>query len=631
MPAAAHFDRLLELLELEWAAERERFSRLRASLDPRERVARGVSAADLELVDERWGVGGRLVVELRQATGATIPPTLGAGARVALRPPRATEDAAVEGVIARATETSLRVVLDGPLPVGAGDRLWLDWVADEVTFQRARDAVRRARGWSRGEERRKQELLVGLRAPRLAEAADPVSDFLNHEQREAAARALAAEDFFLIHGPPGTGKSTVLGEIAAREVEAGRTVLAVAGSNAAVDRLLEVCVGRGLRAVRVGHPARVSEALLEHTLDAQVQAHPNQPVVRALYDEGHELLGFARRQREQGRARDRFQRARDARGEGRSLLRQARELERQIVDAILDRAQVICVTCTALAGGQLAGRAFDVALFDEATQVIEPLAMLPWERAAKVILAGDHLQLPPTVLSPAAQGLERSLFERLLELHGPAVATMLREQHRMHEHIMAYPSRALYGGALRRHPGAPDGPLALAGVDAPPLLFLDTAGKGFDEERPPDSDSLRNPGEADLLMEQLRALVGAGLPGSEIAVLSPYAAQVALLRERLRGEGGLGGVEVGTVDAFQGREKEAVLVSLVRSNLQGAVGFLADRRRMNVAITRAKRHLFLVGDAGTLASHPFTEGLIAHATAVGGYRTAWEWEAITGA
>lgn len=623
MPSADHFDRLLELLQLEWAAERERFSRLRASLTTDQQLAQGIATADLEVVDERWGVGGRLSLELQRADGRPLPSTLGVGARISLRPRRSEAEAGVQGVVASSRETSLRVILDGAPPQWLGDRLWLDLLADEVTSTRAREAVIRAKGWARGGELRKRELLLGTRTPRASQPPGDVSDFLNEEQREAARGALAADDFFLIHGPPGTGKSTVLGEVATREAARGKTLLAVAGSNAAVDRLLEVCVGRGLRVVRVGHPARVSEALWEHTLEAQLQAHPNQRVVRDLYDEGHELLGFARRQREQGRAGDRFQRAREARGEGRALLRQARELERQMVQAILDRAQVICATCSALGGRLLEGRTFDVALFDEATQVIEPLALLPWERAAKVILAGDHLQLPPTVLSTGARDLERSLFERLLDDHGPQVGTMLLEQHRMHDHIMAFPSRELYGGLLRRHPDAPVAPLGLAGVDAPPLLFLDTSGKGFDDELPAGSDSHQNPGEAELVAGQVRALRRGGLPCEEIVVLTPYAAQVALLRELLRGEG----VEIGTVDAFQGREKEAVLISLTRANAKGAIGFLADRRRMNVAITRAKRHLFLVGDAGTLAAHPFYERLIAHATEVGGYRTAWSWEA----
>jgi superfamily I DNA and/or RNA helicase len=231
-------------------------------------------------------------------------------------------------------------------------------------------------------------------------------------------------------------------------------------------------------------------------------------------------------------------------------------------------------------------------------------------------------------LEASRAGLSRSLFERLLELHGPSLARMLREQHRMHEDIMAFPSRALYGGELRAHPDVARRTLAeldnisiSAGEDlGMPVLFLDTAGKGFDDEAGEDGESWRNLLEAALVASRVRALLDAGALPGQISVVAPYSAQVQALRALLPVEG----LEVDTVDGFQGRENEAVVVSLTRSNPQGEVGFLADLRRMNVAITRARRHLLVVGDSATVSAHPFYRGFIEHATRVGGYRSAWD-------
>jgi superfamily I DNA and/or RNA helicase len=214
---------------------------------------------------------------------------------------------------------------------------------------------------------------------------------------------------------------------------------------------------------------------------------------------------------------------------------------------------------------------------------------------------------------------------------------MLRRQYRMHAGIMAFSSERFYDDRLVADPTVADHTLAPLltptepELDVPPLLFLDTAGRGLDEALAPDSDSYRNPGEAHLIVARVAELSAAGLGLEQMGVITPYAAQVALLRERLGAAGfgaGFGaGLEVATVDAFQGREKEAILVSLCRSNAEGSIGFLADLRRMNVALTRARRHLFVVGDSATLGEQPFYAAFVEHAQGQGGYRSVWEWDA----
>ena len=307
----------------------------------------------------------------------------------------------------------------------------------------------------------------------------------------------------------------------------------------------------------------------------------------------------------------------------------ARVLERKALNSVLERADVVCATLAALEGSVLRSRSWDVALLDEATQALEPLALIAFVKAPLVILAGDPKQLGPTVLSldAAKQGLGTSLFERLLKEYGDEVKVLLQEQYRMHEDIMRFPSTEMYGGALRAHPSVARRTLAEvltpgAAVDAPPLLFLDTAGKGFEEAKAEGTESLWNEGEADLVVARANELLAAGLAPRELAVITPYRAQARALRDRLPDLD----VEVDTVDGFQGREKDAVLLSLVRSNTEQALGFLEDLRRMNVAITRPRRHLFVVGDSATLSSHDFYARFLEEVQRQSGYRSAWEWK-----
>jgi predicted DNA helicase len=316
------------------------------------------------------------------------------------------------------------------------------------------------------------------------------------------------------------------------------------------------------------------------------------------------------------------------RREARDLLAEARRLEAQAVERILDAATVVCATTTGLDSEILGQRRFDLAVIDEAAQSTEPGCWIPLTRCDRLILAGDHCQLPPTVLSPeaAAADFGLSLQERLVARHGTDVTRRLTVQYRMHEAIMAFSALEFYDGELaadssvRGHRLCDLPGIKVNALTEQPLHFLDTAGAGFEEQREPDGESLLNPDEARLLCRQVTQLLDAGIKPGDMAVIAPYSAQVRLLRQQLN----VAGLEIDSVDGFQGREKEAVLISLVRSNSEGKIGFLADVRRMNVALTRARRKLIVVGDSATLSNEPFYQRLIRYFESVDAYHTVWE-------
>jgi predicted DNA helicase len=332
----------------------------------------------------------------------------------------------------------------------------------------------------------------------------------------------------------------------------------------------------------------------------------------------------------------RFTRAKPARGAKRDLRQEAsqlfadaRRLESMAIENILDTADVVCATTTGLDSEILGRRQFDLAVIDEACQSTEPGCWIPLLRAGRVVLAGDHCQLPPTVISAdaAAQGFAVSLFERLIGMLGPDIARRLEVQYRMHEQIAEFSSREFYDGQLVADPSVAGHLLCdLPGVTAnaateAPLAFIDTAGAGYDEELEPDGESRLNVREAALVGRKVHELLQAGLRGGDIAVIAPYAAQGRLLRQQL---GDVPGLEIDSVDGFQGREKEAVVISLVRSNPEGEIGFLSDVRRTNVALTRARRRLLVIGDGATLSTHPFYRRLLDYFESVGAYRSVWE-------
>ncbi len=455
---------------------------------------------------------------------------------------------------------------------------------------------------------------------------------LNAAQKKAVEKSLAAKDISLVHGPPGTGKTTVLIEIIRQALARKASIFVTAPSNTACDNLLERLIERKVNALRLGHPARVGEHLREHTLDFKLALHPT---VREIEKAGADLL----------RLQKKFKRGSPGKSEEQALRREISLLRQEILNLhkevfrrVMREAEVVVGTPTSVQDRSVREKEFDLVVIDEATQATEPMAWIPITSARKVVMAGDHFQLPPTVRSKEAaqKGLAVTLFERYHEILAEDFKTLLDRQYRMNEKIMGFSSRVFYESRLIADESVRTRTLSqLKGVKKcsdteESLLYVDTAGKGFEEKLELGSESRYNPEEAELVLTELKKMMDAGVPASEIAVISPYSAQVRLLTQIAGAQRAVPlhetGLEIDSVDGFQGREKELVIVSLVRSNLTGAMGFLNDTRRMNVAMTRARRKLIVIGDSTTLSSLPFYREFIKYAEEMGAYKTAWEME-----
>jgi hypothetical protein len=625
--AGEHFARLVRLLALETRAAAGQATERARRLGPAEAERSGTSLIDLVIDDVESGLGGRTLLRLAKRKRSPLPWTrLGVGSPVVLAPGAVPSDGH-PGVVCERTEASIQVALGGvPDDLQEHETWRLDASSDDVAAERQRQALHRVAHASGDRLARLRDILLARQPAAFEpEVEEPALDpGLDPSQQAAVRFALSASDVALIHGPPGTGKTTTVVELVRRAIRRGHKVLVCAPSNTAVDNLLERLVDHRENAVRLGHPARVSAALREHTLDLLVEDHPDVRLARKLVKEA---LGLFRQAGRHTRAKPRPGARQEARQEAKSLLADARRLEDQAARRILDGADVLCATTTGLDSAVLGTRRFDLAVIDEACQSTEPGCWIPLLRCDRVVLAGDHCQLPPTVVSreAVAEGFHRSLFERLMDEVGPHIARRLTVQYRMHQAIMSFSSREFYDDALQADATVRDRLLAdLPDVLATPLTqapveFIDTAGASHDEEAEPDGESRLNPAEAERVVRKVQALMEAGVPARDIAVIAPYAAQVRLLRERLP----VPALEIDSVDGFQGREKEAVVISLVRSNPRGEIGFLADVRRMNVALTRARRKLIVIGDSATLSADPFYRRMIEFFEGLGAYRTVW--------
>jgi len=540
----------------------------------------------------------------------------------------------IEGTVYEKGQNYITVAFDREFPFKkAKGSFRIDLYINDITFRRMLDTLTLI------ENRVSKfplEVLLG-RGEVEVNSVEFESDDLNESQVKAAQLALGSTPVFLVHGPPGTGKTTTLVKIIKELVERRNKILATADSNNAVDNLVVGLIKEGLKVVRLGHPARLDPALLKVSLDYMVEHHdkyeeikkidekvekirskqtefkkPIPSLKRGLTDE--EIFNLA--QKGKGARGVSFEIIKsmakwiDMQREINSLVSEKIQIYNKIVEEILSRTDVVCTTNSTAGSDLLLGITFDVAVIDEATQATEPSSLIPLIKAKKLIMAGDHKQLPPTILNPEAQALSFTLFERFLENY-PEASYMLRIQYRMNEKIMMFPSIKFYDGKLIAHPSVRNITLSqIVGseirdpiLDDTPVVFVDTC-RMFKEKVKRGSFSKYNPREAEFVKKLVDKLIGSGVIKNAVGIITPYKDHEDYLKDKIPG------VEIHTVDGFQGREKEIIILSLVRSNQEQEIGFLNDLRRINVALTRAKRKLIIIGDAETLTSNSFFHDLI---------------------
>ncbi|XP_057693691.1 DNA-binding protein SMUBP-2 [Corythoichthys intestinalis] len=630
----------LELLQEEREAEIEETRVWKENISLKELQNKGVCLLKLHVGSQSTGLYGRTVVVLepRKYLGFSSLPSnsFGPGDIVGLYDSggcSATSQIST-GIVTRCSQASISVAFDESkdgLSFDTDALYSLLKLANDVTYKRMKRALNALNGYNNGPSADLINVLFGEAKPSSNSQPCDVKFFnsnLDDSQREAVTFALSQRELAVIHGPPGTGKTTTVVEIVLQAIKQGQKVLCCAPSNVALDNLVERLARCKAKVLRLGHPARLLDSIQKHSLDAILAKSDNANIIADIRrDIDNAFLGM-KKNNEKG------ERGNHKREIG-ELRKELKTREATAITQILKSADVVLATNTGASDDGplkfLPAEHFDWVVIDECAQSLESSCWIGLLRARKCILSGDYKQLPPTIKShvAASKGLSLSLMERLIQMYGDSVVRMLTVQYRMNSAIMEWASKEMYQGRLTAHSSVQAHLLKdLPGVTcveetSTALLLIDTAGCGLMEMEVADEQSKGNQGEVDIVDLHIKALTEAGVKAKDIAVIAPYNLQVDLLRQKLSTRHPE--LEIKSVDGFQGREKEAVVLSLVRSNRKGEVGFLAEDRRINVAVTRARRHVAIVCDTQTVQTHSFLKTLVNHITDCGEVRTAFEY------
>lgn len=622
----------LELIKLERQADLEQY-RQKVLLTPlHKKTTEGICWYPVKLKKHYIGTGERLIIEIERTTHLDQPHVFQSGKVVSVfsNAGNTPERDHAGGVINYVRDNTMVITMNADeLPDWIDDRLLgVDVMFDEMTYREMEAAMKLVLSAEGDRSAELRDILLGIHPARFQDQQIQAIAGLNDSQERALQKVLSARDVGIIHGPPGTGKTTTLVHAIKHAVSDEKQVLVCAPSNAAVDLLADKLSEQGLRVLRIGHPARVTEQSLSKTLDARIAAHTHYKELKEL----RKKIGHVRDQAFKYKRRFGYAEKEQRRlllQEAKLLKADADVLEFYIINDLLQNSDVITSTLVGSSHPLLRGKKYKSVFIDEAAQALEPACWIPILRAGRVIFAGDHCQLPPTVKSAEAarRGLSQTLFEKCIERQ-PKTAVMLQVQYRMHEDIMRFSSRYFYKDELIAHESVKA--RTLPGHEKP-VEFIDTAGCGYTEAQDAETLSRYNDEEGQLLIQQVEKLIAQQSKESwtySIGIITPYSAQVERLKKLAEASEIFGSIKplitINTVDAFQGQERDIIAISLVRSNDKGEVGFLSDIRRVNVALTRAKMKLIIIGDSATLSTHPFYMELLEYVQQKGFYISAWE-------
>ena len=614
---------LIRLVNYERDAEIElmRFEIAHMSGEKREELGRAINKVKGKYVGEELGMK---IVQFGRSEKIETEISVGDMVLVSAANPLSSD---FTGTVTEKGARYIKVAFDKRIPRWVvKKKTRLDLYANDITFRRMEDNLKHLS--LKGKNA--LEYILNERNPkknRPTPYINYIDQNLNDSQKSAIENALSCENFYLIHGPFGTGKTRTLVELISQETRQNHKVLATAESNAAVDNILErLMENKKLKLTRLGHPQRVSKHNITQTLAYKVENHKLNKKIRKIRNKIDNLIEkrssytkpTPQYRRGYGDYDILYNASKGKGGRGISpdkmksmaqwieynqqideLHDDIKRVENKMIRDIIESSDVILSTNSSAALESISRTKFDVAIIDEASQATIPSVLIPIAKAHRFILAGDHKQLPPTIISDKAQKLEKTLFEELIKIY-PFKSQILDVQYRMNSLLMKFPNAEFYNNNLKSDASVDDitiNDILTTGKHEEPMLFVDTSNVDRDGERHlKDSKSIVNEIEAEVAVKLANDYLKAGLTEDDIGIISPYADQVKIIQDKTP-------VEVKTVDGFQGREKEIIIISTVRSNEDGNIGFLRDLRRLNVAITRAKRKLIIIGNITTLETN----------------------------
>lgn len=601
-----------QLLELEYTYEREQFQRQTENMGVTKKVRRGLCWFPLHLGNSYYNSQDSLVLEIYQTEGQDIEHQFEPGKPVCFF----SEDAShmitymnFIGQVSYVEGNRMIVCMPGSgaiSQVRSADRIGVQLYLDEYTYRLMFEALDRVISAKEGRLALLRDIIYAHSPLHTRKITPLVMPWLNATQQNAVNNVMACKEIAILHGPPGTGKTTTMVEAIYETLKRETQVMVCAQSNMAVDWIAQKLSERGINVLRIGNPIRVTDQMLADTYERRYEAHPLYSQLWAIRRTIRQLYDSAQGNREN--RHQKISRLRD----------KAAEIDFQIRESLFSEARVIACTLTGSASPILLGKRFSSLFIDEAAQAFQAACWVAMQRADRIILAGDHCQLPPTIKSTEAQkgGLDRTLMQVIAEAH-PEAVSLLGVQYRMTDSIMQFPNQEFYEGKLESDPsvryrGILDWDTAIEWIDTPQE-------EEYTEQVSGDGQSRQNPLEARLALETLKKYferIGRHRILDErldVGIISPYKGQVRLLKQLIRQDPWWKPfrnlISINTVDGFQGQERDIILISMVRSNSDGQVGFLRDLRRMNVAITRARMKLILIGNKQTLCKHPFYKRL----------------------
>ena len=622
-----HLALQLELLKMEKKADYAFYQERMMNTSIQEREKNGVTWYPIHIVNDFISTGDRITLEIEKNSVQQEKHAFQVGAVVGVFTSNEDKDKLLSGVVSYLREHKMRIVLNQSyLPDWISEhKLGINLLFDDNTYREMDRSIKLVAAAKNDRVADLRSILYGTREASFGTGYTYQVPSLNEVQNKAFGKIVNAKDVAFVHGPPGTGKTTTMVKCIKEVVKTERQVLVCAPSNAAVDLLVERLAAQGVHTLRLGHPARLTPDVIENSLDVKMSKHPDFNRLKEMRKQSDEYRSLASKYKrnfgwEERKQRDLLYK------ESKALKKESRELEDYITETMVDSAEVIACTLTGANHRLLVDRIFKTVFIDESSQAMEAAAWIPILKAQRVIMSGDHHQLPPTIKSfeAAKEGLEHTLFAKGIE-NQPEGVEMLEVQYRMVPEIMGFSSQWFYQGRLQADASV----LSRTRIYDKPIHWIDTAGAGFEEKVKKETLSTYNEQEAALVAKLLEK---EALDGLTVGVIAPYRAQTEVLGKVLRRSHELARfvdqIDINSVDAFQGQERDIVYISLVRSNHHGEIGFLKEYRRMNVAMTRAKHRLVIVGDSATVAQDAFFGELLDYVQTPGSYQSVYELDVL---